>query len=56
MKLARLLALLALALTVGPAILYAAGALSDSAMKLTLLVGTILWFASAPRWLRGGTD
>ncbi len=52
----RALALLALVLTVGPAILFAVGALSDSAMKLAMLVGTVLWFATAPRWLRGGAD
>lgn len=54
MNLARLLALAGLLLTVGPAILFAAGHLSDSGMKLTMLVGTILWFAAAPKWLRGG--
>lgn len=56
MNFARLLALLALLLTVGPAALFALGILSDSAMKLLMLVGTALWFAAAPRWLRGGTD
>jgi hypothetical protein len=56
MNLARLLALLALALTIVPALLFAAGHLSDGGMKLAMLVGTILWFAAAPRWLRGGTD
>ncbi|HWL17301.1 MAG TPA: hypothetical protein VNR00_16965 [Opitutus sp.] len=55
MKLARLVALLALVLTVGPAILFAAGVLSDAAMKHTMLVGTLLWFIAAPRWLHGGT-
>jgi len=48
----RALALLALALTLGPAILFAAGALAEGTMKLLLVVGTLLWFATAPRWLQ----
>lgn len=56
MKLARALALLALALTLGPAILFATGSLGDAPMKVLMLVGTVLWFAAAPRWLKGGTD
>jgi len=56
MKTARLLSLLALLLTIAPAILYAVGALGDAAMKMALLVGTVLWFVAAPRWLRGGTE
>jgi hypothetical protein len=56
MKIARALSLLALALTLVPAVLFAAGRMSDGAMKLALVAGTILWFVAAPRWLRGGTD
>ena len=56
MNFPRLLALFALVLTIAPAALFAAGALGENAMKLTMLVGTILWFATAPRWLHGGTD
>lgn len=56
MNLARAFALFALVLTLGPAILFACGALSDGAMKLTMLIGTVLWFVAAPRWLRGGAD
>lgn len=56
MKLFRALALLALALTLGPAILFATGLLGDTPMKILMLVGTVLWFAAAPRWLQGGTD
>ncbi len=47
----RALALLALVLTVGPAILFAAGALAENTMKLVMVVGMLLWFATAPRWL-----
>lgn len=56
MKLARALALLALALTLLPAILYAAGRLGDAPMKWLMLAGAVLWFASAPKWLHGGAD
>lgn len=51
MKTARLLALLGLLLTLGPAALFALGLLAEGPMKLALLGGTILWFAAAPRWL-----
>lgn len=56
MKLIRLLALTALGLTIVPAVLFATGHLSDGAMKLTMVVGTLLWFVTAPRWLRGGSE
>lgn len=56
MKVARLLALLALLLTVGPAALFALGLIAETTMKTTLLVGAVLWFAAAPRWLRGTAD
>ena len=56
MKIARLLALSALLLTVLPAALFAAGYLDDRVMKTTMLVGTVLWFSAAPQWLRGAND
>lgn len=56
MNIARLLALFALLLTLGPAILFATGALADSTMKLAMLLGAVLWFATAPRWLRNSND
>jgi len=56
MKLARLLALLALLLTVGPAALFALGLIAEATMKFTLLVGAVLWFVTAPRWLRGAAE
>lgn len=56
MNLPRLAALVALTLIVGPAALYALGRLGEDTMKLALLVGTVLWFAAAPRWLKGGPD
>lgn len=56
MKTARIFALLALLLTVVPPALFAAGLLADGPMKLAMLIGAVLWFAAAPRWLRGGTN
>jgi hypothetical protein len=54
--LARYLALLALALTVVPAALFALKLLGDGPMKAAMVVGTVLWFVAAPRWLKGGND
>lgn len=51
---ARLVGLAALGLTVIPPILFAAGALADSAMKNAMIVGAILWFVAAPFALKGG--
>ncbi|MCF7734435.1 MAG: hypothetical protein K9M98_13040 [Cephaloticoccus sp.] len=56
MKIPRVLALAALLLTVLPAALFAAGYVEDHVMKVTMLVGTVLWFTAAPQWLRGGND
>lgn len=49
-------ALLALALTVVPPALFALGKLAEAPMKTTMLVGVVLWFVSAPFWLKGGSD
>ena len=54
--LARNISLLALALTVVPAALFAFGALGDGPMKIAMLAGTVLWFAASPYWLKGGKD
>ncbi len=53
--LARIAGLLALALTLVPAALFAAGQLGQDPMKLLMLAGALLWFASAPFCLKGGT-
>jgi hypothetical protein len=52
--LARLLALLALAGTLAPPILYALGLLGEAALKTVLLAAAVLWFATAPFGLKGG--
>ena len=54
--LARYLSLLALALTVMPAALFALGLLGDAPMKLAMVVGAVLWFAASPYWLKGGGE
>jgi hypothetical protein len=54
MKLIHILSVLALALTIVPPVLFATGQLGENSMKLTMLVGAVLWFATAPRWLHGG--
>lgn len=56
MNLARFVALLALVLTIVPPVLFALGRMEDSLMKGLLVAGSILWFAAAPKALRGGTE
>lgn len=51
---ARILAPLALAGTILPPVLYLFKALGEGPMKLTMLFATIVWFAAAPFWLKGG--
>jgi len=46
----------ALAMTLVPPILFAIGSLSEGAMKALLLVATVLWFATAPFFLKGGGE
>lgn len=52
--LARFLALLALAGTLAPPILYALGWLGEAALKNVLLAAAVLWFAAAPFGFKGG--
>lgn len=42
---------LGLVLTVGPSIAVFLGALDLDSAKVLMLVGTLLWFASAPVWI-----
>lgn len=46
---------LALALTCVPPVLFATGVLGEAALKGLMLAGTVLWFATAPFFLKGGT-
>lgn len=51
---AKILAPLALAATILPAVLFLFKVLGEGPMKATMLVAAILWFATAPFWLKGG--
>ena len=53
---AKIAGAIALALTLVPPILNATDKLGDPAMKGTMLVGCILWFASAPMFMKGGAE
>jgi hypothetical protein len=46
--------LLALGLTVLPAVLVFAGRIDWPAYTTLMLAGTVLWFATAPFWMRAG--
>jgi len=53
-QIARILGLLALAGTFLPSVLFLFHVLGEGAMKLVMLVSTVVWFATAPFWLKGG--
>jgi hypothetical protein len=53
-RIAKTLGLLALAGTILPPLLFLFKALDEGPMKATMLVAAILWFATAPFWLKGG--
>lgn len=53
---AKILAPLALLATLLPPLLYLFKAMSEGSMKLTMLVAAIVWFATAPFWMKGGSE
>jgi len=53
-QIAKVLGLLSLAGTIVPPLLYLAQAMSEGAMKAIMLVSAILWFSTAPFWMKGG--
>ena len=56
-SLARLVALFALVLVIAPPLAFFLRALTDeSLMKTLMLAGTVLWFISAPVWLRSAKN
>ena len=55
-KTLKTLGIAALALTLVPPVLFAAGAMAEATMKWTLLAAAFLWFATAPFFLQGGSD
>jgi hypothetical protein len=52
----KILAPLSLAATILPAVLCAFKAIDDGTMKLAMLAATVVWFALAPFWLKGGKE
>ena len=51
---AKILAPLALVATILPPLLFLFKTLGEGPMKAAMLVATIVWFATAPFWLKGG--
>ena len=51
---AKYCALLALGATLVPPVLFAFALMSEIPMKTVMLSATLLWFAAAPFWLKGG--
>ncbi len=49
---AQLLSWLGLALTLGPACLFFADTLSLDGAKAWMVVGTVVWFAATPVWMK----
>ena len=54
--LAKVLAPLALLATVLPPVLFLLKVMGEGPMKATLLVATVVWFAFAPLWMKGGSQ
>ena len=50
-KLLPVISSLGLALIIVPACLYLGGSIAKTQMEVLMLVGTVLWFASAPLWM-----
>lgn len=55
-SIAKILSLLALAGTIVPPVLFLLKLLGESPMKAMMLASTVLWFAAAPFWLKGGSE
>jgi hypothetical protein len=51
---AKILGLLALAGTILPAVLFLFNVMGEGPMKLVMLLSTVVWFVTAPIWLKGG--
>ena len=53
---AKILGFIALGLTVAPPILYATLSLPEAVMKNLMLIGCVLWFVTAPIFMKGGAE
>ena len=56
MPIAKILGIVALGLTVIPPILNATTVLGGPTMKGLMLAGCVLWFVTAPTFMKGGTQ
>ena len=52
-QIARVVGLLALAGTIVPPVLFLSKSLALDSMKSIMLVSMVLWFVTAPLWLKG---
>lgn len=52
----KILSAIGLILTLLPSFLVFAGVIEFDTHKLLMLIGTILWFATAPFWMNKGPD
>jgi hypothetical protein len=50
----KILAPLALVVTILPAVLFLFKAIGEGPMKAAMLIAAIVWFATAPFWMKGG--
>lgn len=55
-KLLPIVSIIGLAFVVVPACLYLGGLTDKPQMKMLMLVGTVLWFVSAPLWMGKGEE
>lgn len=53
-QLAKVLGLVSLAGTILPPLLYLMHSMSEGSMKVVMLLSTLVWFATAPLWMKGG--
>lgn len=51
-QITKVLGMLALAVTLVAPLLYLFEAIGDGAMKMALLLAMVLWFATAPFWMK----
>jgi hypothetical protein len=51
-QVAKILGLASLAMTLMAPLLYLFQAIGDGAMKMALLLAMVLWFATAPFWMK----
>jgi len=51
---AKTLGMVALAGTIVPPLLFLGGNLAEGPMKFIMLLAAVLWFATAPLWMKGG--